>query len=94
MIERTMIVGERTLQDSKSNPPPPISSPEPTLGVDIPGSRYVGRLVAELWEPPDPTKSDGLHYAVFAQVRTKQQADAFSRQVLAKLSRRLTTPAT
>ena len=70
-----------------------LSGQQPLLGTSEGPATYIGRIVVELWESPDPgTDGDGLRYALFpasaAGGATKQLSAAFVKEIATKLARR------
>jgi hypothetical protein len=64
-----------------------VSPSSPLLGQQ--GTRFLGRLVIEMWEPSDPS-SDGLTYSVDGTAgRAQRDADAFALKAAQALVARL-----
>lgn len=42
-----------------------LSTQQPLMGDSNGKAKYLGRVVLELWESPNPDFGDGLHYSVF-----------------------------
>jgi hypothetical protein len=52
------------------------------------GTKLLGRLIIEAWEPSDPS-SDGIAYSVESSDRTPEGADKFARELAVKFVARL-----